>query len=89
MGDLKFEKLFTRVQNGNDVRGAAIAIDTEPRTLSAPLVKFIARAFADYLAEKTGKENGLEWATTAVSPRRSSKTPASSVSPKFRALTAD
>ena len=56
MGELKFEKLFTRVQNGNDVRGAAIAIDTEPRTLSAPLVKFIARAFADYLAEKTGKE---------------------------------
>ena len=26
MGELKFEKLFTRVQNGNDVRGAAIAI---------------------------------------------------------------
>ena len=56
MGELKFEKLFTRVQNGNDVRGAAIAIDTEPKTLSAPLVKFIARAFADYLAKKTGTE---------------------------------
>ena len=56
MGELKFEKLFTRVQNGNDVRGAAIAIDTEPKTLSAPLVKFIARAFADYLAKKTGAE---------------------------------
>ena len=90
MGELKFEKLFTRVQNGNDVRGAAIAIDTEPRTLSAPLVKFIARAFADYLAEKTGKEKkDLRAGVGHVSPRRSSKTPASSVSPKSRVLTAD
>ncbi len=54
MGEYKFEKLFTRLQNGNDVRGAAIATDTEELTLTAPLVKFIARAFADYLAGKTG-----------------------------------
>ncbi len=56
MGEYRFEKLFTRVQNGNDVRGAAIATETEALTITAPLVKFIARAFADHLAKKLGVE---------------------------------
>ena len=55
MSDFRFEKMFTRLQNGNDVRGAAIATETEALTLTAPLVKFIARAFADFLSEKLGK----------------------------------
>lgn len=50
-----YQQLFNTVQNGNDVRGAAIATETEKLTLSAPLVTFIARAFTGYLAEKCGK----------------------------------
>ena len=49
------KKVFTTVQNGNDVRGAAIATETEKLTLSGPLVAFIARAFADFLAQECGK----------------------------------
>ncbi len=51
-----YEILFKRLQNGNDVRGAAIATETEEKTLTPGLVTFIARAFADFLAGKTGKE---------------------------------
>ena len=47
-----FKTLFKTVQNGNDVRGAAIATDTEKLTLSAPLVTYIARAFCRFLSEK-------------------------------------
>lgn len=51
-----FKALFTAIQNGNDVRGAAIAAGSEKLTLSGPLVTYISRAFAGFLAEKCGKE---------------------------------
>ena len=47
--------LMKRLQNGNDVRGAAIACGDEAKTLTPGLVSFIAYAFAEYLAGKTGK----------------------------------
>ncbi len=46
---------FKTLQNGNDVRGVAIATQDEPRTLSAGAVTFIAASFADYLVQKMGK----------------------------------
>ena len=52
----KYSPLFTRVQNGNDVRGAAIATEDEKKTLTPGLVSFIAAAFAQFLSEKTGKK---------------------------------
>lgn len=45
---------FLRVKNGNDVRGTVIETAEERITLTAEMVKCIAAAFADYLAEKTG-----------------------------------
>ena len=56
MNNQDFHKLFAAVQNGNDVRGAAIPTETEKLTLSCPLVTYIAGAFAAFLAEKCGKE---------------------------------
>ncbi len=55
MSTADFKKIFTAVQNGNDVRGTVIATDTEKQTLSGPIVTCIARAFAGFLAEKCGK----------------------------------
>ena len=51
----KVVQCFKRLQNGNDVRGVAVATPTEGRTLSAGCVSFIAAAFAGYVAQKTGK----------------------------------
>ncbi len=51
----QFEKIFLKLQNGNDVRGAAIATDDEKKTLTPSLAQFIAAGFAAFLAEKTGK----------------------------------
>ena len=53
-----FKKLFSTVQNGNDVRGAAIATETEKLTFSGPLVTYITRAFSAFLAEKCRKDTG-------------------------------
>ncbi len=50
------ETFFTRLQNGNDVRGAAIETEDEKITLTPSLAKYIAQAFAAYLARKTGKK---------------------------------
>jgi len=47
-----FRNFFSTVQNSNDVRGAAIATETEKLTLSGPLVAYITRAFSTFLAEK-------------------------------------
>ena len=47
---------FKKLQNGNDVRGVAIATSDEPRTLSAGAVTFIAASFAAFLAKKTNKQ---------------------------------
>ena len=55
----KYSPLFERIQNGNDVRGAAIATEDEKRTLTPGLVSFVAAAFAEFLAEKTGKSAEL------------------------------
>ena len=51
-----YKKLFSAVQNGNDVRGTVIETETEKLTLSGPIVTSIARAFAGFLAEKCGKK---------------------------------
>ncbi len=51
----KVGQLFKRLQNGNDVRGVAIDTPNESRMLSAGCVTFIAAAFAEYVAQKTGK----------------------------------
>ena len=55
MSEKNYLQYFKRVQNGNDVRGAAIATDKEALTISEPLAAYIARAFASYLSEKLGK----------------------------------
>ncbi len=49
------KKIFTSVQNGNDVRGAVIPTETEKLTLSGPIAAYITRAFAEFLSEKCGK----------------------------------
>lgn len=56
MNTLDFKKIFSTVQNGNDVRGTVIATETEKVTLTAPIVSCISRSFAAFLAEKYGKE---------------------------------
>ena len=56
MNTTDFKQLFARVQNGNDVRGAAIAAENEPLTLSEPLVTCIARAFSAFLSKKCGRD---------------------------------
>ena len=48
--------IFQRLQNGNDVRGAAIATEKEPQTLTPVLAAWIARAFMEDLAQQTGKD---------------------------------
>ncbi len=53
---MDFEKPFLKLQNGNDVRGAAIATDTEPLTLTPDLVSYIAAGFLSFLEEKLGKK---------------------------------
>ena len=55
MSENNYLQYFRKVQNGNDVRGAAIATDKEALTISEPLAAYIARAFASYLSEKLGK----------------------------------
>ncbi|MBR2256905.1 MAG: phosphomannomutase/phosphoglucomutase [Blautia sp.] len=50
-----FENLFFRLQNGNDVRGIAIATEEAPATLTKDMVAFITRAFASWLSGKTNK----------------------------------
>ncbi|MBQ5422220.1 MAG: phosphomannomutase/phosphoglucomutase, partial [Clostridium sp.] len=55
MSEKNYLQYFKKVQNGNDVRGAAIATDKEALTISEPLAAYIARAFASYLSEKLGK----------------------------------
>ena len=47
--------LFSKVQNGSDVRGIAIATEKESVTLTEGMVYYIAAAFGAWLAEKTGR----------------------------------
>ncbi len=55
MSTADYKKLFTSVQNGNDVRGTVIPTETEKQTFSGPMAAYITRAFAGSLAEKCGK----------------------------------
>lgn len=50
-----FEKMILRLQNGNDVRGAAIATESEALTLTPGICEFISSAFLAFLSKKTGK----------------------------------
>ncbi|MEE3419803.1 MAG: phosphomannomutase/phosphoglucomutase [Lachnospiraceae bacterium] len=50
-----FEKMIMRLQNGNDVRGAAIAANGEALTLTPGICQFISAAFLGFLSRKTGK----------------------------------
>lgn len=55
---MDYFKVFHRLQNGNDVRGAAIATDKEQQTLTPDIAAYIARAYAAWLAKRTGKAVG-------------------------------
>lgn len=51
------EKKYLKLQNGSDVRGVALeGIEGEAVNLTPETAKYIAAAFAEYLAEKCGKE---------------------------------
>lgn len=52
---MEFRDCFFRLQNGNDVRGAAIATEKEALTLTPGLVSYIAQAFGGFLEKKLGK----------------------------------
>lgn len=46
---------WTKLQNGSDVRGVAVeGVEGQPVTLTAPIVRTIGKAFAQWLAEKKG-----------------------------------
>lgn len=50
------EKKYLKLQNGSDVRGVALeGIEGESVNLTPEIVRYIAAAFAEYLAEKCGK----------------------------------
>ncbi len=51
---IEFEKVFQKVQNGNDVRGAAIAAGKETVTITPEMAAYIADAFADHVAAAAG-----------------------------------
>lgn len=51
------EKKYLKLQNGSDVRGVALeGIEGEAVNLTPKIAKYIAAAFAEYLAEKCGKD---------------------------------
>ncbi len=51
------EKKYLKLQNGSDVRGVALeGIEGESVNLTGQIAKNIASAFAEYLAEKCGKD---------------------------------
>ena len=52
---MQVKDVFMNLQNGNDVRGAAIATEKEARTLTGSIAEFIAAGFTSFLAERTGK----------------------------------
>lgn len=52
----EFKNIFFKLQNGNDVRGAAIATEDEKKTLTPDLAQFITKAFVSFLEQKTGKK---------------------------------
>ncbi len=50
------KQLFFRIQNSNDVRGAAFAAGKEQKTISPEIARLICSAFADVLSEKLSKD---------------------------------
>ncbi len=52
---MQFEQLFSRLQNGNDVRGIAVDSPEERITLTEDMAAFIAAAFARHMAAAAGK----------------------------------
>lgn len=51
------ENKYLKLQNGSDVRGIALeGVEMERVNLTPEIVQYIAAAFTEYLAEKTGKE---------------------------------
>ena len=52
------ESILMGLQNGNDVRGAAIATDKEKLNLTPAAAQFISEAFIGFLAARLGKEPG-------------------------------
>ncbi|MBO5460253.1 MAG: phosphomannomutase/phosphoglucomutase, partial [Ruminococcus sp.] len=54
---MSIEKKYLKLQNGSDVRGVALeGIEGENVNLTPEIAQNIASAFAEYLAEKSGKE---------------------------------
>ena len=53
---MDYQKIFLRLQNGNDVRGIAVETEAAPVTLTPSLAAFISASFGEYLAQKLGKE---------------------------------
>ena len=49
------KNVFEKLQNGNDVRGAAIGTQDEAQTITAGIVSYIAEAFGNWLSKQTGK----------------------------------
>lgn len=54
----QIREMFQRVKNGNDVRGVVIPVGDEGVTLTEGMVQYIAEAFLDFLADRTGKKRG-------------------------------
>lgn len=51
------DKKYLKLQNGSDVRGVALeGIEGENVNLTSEIAKYIAAAFVEYLAEKTGEK---------------------------------
>lgn len=50
------ESILMGLQNGNDVRGAAIATDREKLNLTPAAAQFISEAFTEFLADRLGKK---------------------------------
>lgn len=55
MTDTPYHSIFKAVHNGNDVRGAAIATESEQQTLTPDMAVLIAKAFGIFLAWRAGK----------------------------------
>ena len=51
-----YEQIFKKLQNGSDVRGSAIATETEPLNLTGEIASEIAASFLLFLEKKTGKK---------------------------------
>ena len=50
-----FETIYKKLQNGSDVRGSAIATETEPLNLTGEIAAEIAASFVAFMEKRTGK----------------------------------